>query len=81
MPGVINYEAKVPLKDLEEEDRNGYPCRKYSLGGEGLENQYGTLWLDLQWMHAVVIEIPTSDNPAWNSLKFALVSREIMDDG
>jgi hypothetical protein len=31
-------------------------------------------------MHAVDIKIPIPDNPAWNSFKFALVSREIMDD-
>jgi hypothetical protein len=49
--------------------------------GEGLQNQYGTLGLDLEWMHAVDIEIPIPDNPAWNSFRFALVSREIVDDG
>jgi hypothetical protein len=81
VPGVINYEAKAALKYLEEEDRNAYACRKYSVGGEGLQNQYGTLWLDLEWLQAVDIEIPTPDNPAWNSFKFALVSWEIMDDG
>ena len=79
--GLIKYEGKVALKYLEDADRNGYACRKYSVGGEGLQNQYGTLWLDREWMHAVDIEIPVPDNPSWNSFKFELVSREIMDDG
>jgi len=78
--GLIKYDGKVKLRYLEDEDRNGFRCRKYSIGGEGLQNQQGLIWLDLGKMHAVDMEIPIPDNPSWNSFKFALVSLQMMND-
>jgi len=80
MAGVIKYEGRVTLKYLEDEQRNGHPCRRYSVGGEGLQNQYGSAWLDRDLMHIVDMEIPIPDNPAWNSFRFALVSIRFMDE-
>lgn len=78
---VIRYDGKVTLKYLEDEERNGHACGKYSVGGEGLKNQYGRVWLDRDMMYVVDMEIPVPDNPSWDSFKFNLVSVQQMDEG
>ncbi len=78
IPGVIKYEGTVKLKYICDEERNGYPCRKYSVNGDGIQNQQGLIWLDRTSMHAVDMEIPIPDNPSWNSFKFELVSIQEM---
>ena len=78
--GLMKYDGVVTIKYLGDDERNGFPCRKYSIGGEGLQNQQGLIWLEHELMHVVDMEIPIADNPDWNSFKFALVSTQVMDD-
>lgn len=80
VPGVIKYVGKVALKYLGDDYRNNCSCRKYSVGGEGLQDQHGMVWLDRDLMHIVDMEIPTPDNPSWNSFKFNLNSVQQMDE-
>jgi len=80
VPGVIKYEGVVTLKYLDDEERNDFTCRKYLIGGEGLQSQNGTAWLHRDLMHVVDMEIPVPDNPSWNSFKFNLVSMQEMDE-
>ena len=80
VPGVIKYEGVVTLKYLDDEERNDLACRKYLIGGEGLQSQHGIAWLHHDLMHVVDMELPVPDNPSWNSFKFSLVSVQDMDE-
>ena len=72
--GLIKYEGNVTIRYMGEETRNDHPCRKYSIGGKGLHDKVGLIWLDRESMHAVDMEIPVPDNPDWDSFKLQLVS-------
>ena len=80
VPGVIKYEGTVKISYVGDEERKSISCRKYTIGGAGLQDQEGFLWADRESMHAVGIEIPIPDNPFWNSFKFELVSVDVMSD-
>lgn len=78
--GVIKYEGKITLKFLGKEARNSSPCLKYSIGGQGLQGQFGFMWADCNLMHVIDMEIPVPDNPDWNSFKFNLISVQQLDE-
>ena len=78
--GTIKYEGTVLIKYLADEMRGDVMCRKYSIGGAGLQNKSGMLWLDRARMYVVDMEIPVPDNPSWNDFKFNLVSAKHMDE-
>lgn len=80
IPALIRYEGTVTVRYAGEEERNGYSCRKYVVEGAGLQDRSGRMWVDRAAEHVVDMEIPLPDNPAWHSLKFALVSRQNMDE-
>ena len=78
---VIRYDGTVVIRYAGEEERGGVFCRKYTIGGEGLQHQQGCIWLGNDLPHVVDMEIPVPDNPAWNSFKFRLVSVRSMLEG
>jgi len=78
--GMIKYEGTVAIRYLADEARNGFACKKYSIGGAGLNNKSGIFWLDKEHMHVVDMEIPASNNPSWKDFKFNLVSAQYMNE-
>ena len=68
------------MKFIGNEQRNGTPCRKYSLEGQWLNGQAGQLWVSQTEGHIEDMEIPIPDNPDWDDFKFNLVSTQSMDD-
>lgn len=76
---MMNYEGTVLIKYVGNEERNGRPCRKYDIGGEGLRRNYGVMWVNLEKRIIEDIEIPVPDNPDWENFKFKLISSEHLD--
>lgn len=75
---MMKYAGTVVIKYLEDNQRNGRPCRRYSLGGEGLDGHFGTMWVNKEKGYIEDIEIPIADNPAWDSFKFKFISSQQM---
>jgi hypothetical protein len=76
---MMKYEGTVLIKFVGNEDHNEKPCRKYSIGGEGLREHEGVMWANKENEIIEDIEIPVADNPDWDDFKFKFVSSEHMD--
>ncbi len=76
----IQY-GRAAIEYLGDEIRHERKCRKYHIGGTGLNNQDGTIWVDRDGEYWVDFEHPLADNPAWNSFKLRLLSVEQMTAG
>ena len=76
---MMKYEGSVLIKYAGDEARDGHPCRKYNIGGEGLKNHNGVMWVNTEKRIIQDIEIPIPDNPDWESFKFKFISVEHMD--
>lgn len=74
--GVLYGRAAVEY--VGDEERSGGLCRKYRIGGAGLGDQSGWIWVDKAGEFWVDFEHPLADNPAWNSFKFKLLTVETM---
>jgi hypothetical protein len=72
------YSGTVTVRYLLDENRDGKPCRKYSIGGQGLFGKQGYVWVVKDGEFVADMEIPVSDNPLWRSFKLKLVSEEKM---
>jgi hypothetical protein len=77
---LLRYDGTVLLDYISDEKRQNQPCRKYTIGGPGLQGNTGTLWVNRSLGHIEDLEIPIADNPAWTGFKFRLVSYESMDE-
>ena len=67
------FKGNIELLYLEDEEREGIPCRKYSLDGPGLEDRGGFLWAaKTDRPHFVDFELDLPDEPGLTSgkLKF-----------
>ena len=71
---LMRYEGIVTIKYVDREERNGQPCRRYNIGGEGLRGHTGILWLKNEKGYIEDMEIPIADNPDWNDFKFRINS-------
>ena len=76
---MMKYEGIVLIKYVGSEARNGQSCRKYNIGGEGLKNNNGVMWVNVEKGIIEDIEIPIPDNLDWENFKFKFVSSEYMD--
>jgi hypothetical protein len=76
-PGV-RYRGEAMIRYTGDEKRNGHDCRKYSIGGAGLENRNGFLWVNKQGEHFEDLEIELPDNPDWTTFKLNLKRMENM---
>ncbi len=68
------YMGTVTIAYIGDEDYKGTACRKYTLGGPGLNNQTGYIWADRELGHFVNVEHPWRDNPDWIDFKLELQS-------
>lgn len=68
----FDFKGLVTVDFVSEEERNGAPCRKYSIDGEGLENRGGTIWIDISSQHIVDYEIDLPDESGYESGKLCL---------
>ena len=80
-PTMMRYEGTVDIQYLDDEPRDGTPCRKYRIGGVGLKHHEGFIWVNQQKGYIEDMEIPTPDNPDWQDFKFRLISSDRMDPG
>ncbi len=71
---LFAYQGEAEVKFLEEEKREGVPCRKYSINGAGMQNRGGLIWVDKKAEHIVDMEIALPNNPEWQSFKLRLQS-------
>jgi len=76
---MMKYKGTVLIKYVGNEARDGQPCRKYNIGGEGLKNHNGVMWVNTEKRMIQDIEIPIPDNPDWENFKFRFISSEHMD--
>lgn len=76
---MMKYEGTILIKFLGNEDRHEKPCRKYSIGGEGLKMHEGVMWVNEEKGIIEDIEIPIADNPDWDNFKFKFVSSDHME--
>lgn len=79
-PGFIRYEGAAEIRFISTETRNGINCRKYAIGGEGLQGQGGFFWVNPADDQVVDMEIPIPDNPDWDDFKIKLEFTRFMDD-
>ena len=76
--GIFQYIGKVSIEYKGDEKHNGIECRLYRLGGPGLNDEFGSLWVDKEEGYFVDLEHPYRDNPGWNNFKFELQSKDIL---
>ena len=76
---MLKYEGKVVIQFLGEDEHNEQRCRKYSIGGEGLKNCHGVMWVNKEKGYVEEIEIPVADNPDWDTFKLKFISNQRMD--
>ncbi len=76
---MMKYEGTVLIKFLGNGDRHEKPCRKYSIGGEGLKLHEGMMWVDEETGMIEDIEIPIPDHPDWDNFKFKFIASDRMD--
>jgi hypothetical protein len=76
---MMKHEGTVLIKFLGNEVRQDTPCRKYSIGGEGLKGHRGVMWVNKEKRIIEDIEIPIADNPDWEDFKFKFISSMHMD--
>jgi hypothetical protein len=60
------------------EMRNERQLRRYSIGGAGLEHQYGKLWSDVRSGQMVEYQIPIGDEPGYKDVRLVLERIELM---
>lgn len=75
---MMKYEGTIIIQYQGNEERNLQPCRKYTIGGEGLKGCTGVMWVHREKGYMEDIEIPIADNPDWDTFKFKLVSSASM---
>ena len=75
------FYGRLAIEYVQDELHHERLCRKYRIGGAGLQNQSGWIWVDKAGEYWVDFEHPMADNPTWNSFKFALLSVEQLTAG
>ena len=78
---VLRYKGKALIEYVGNDTHHDVDCRKYRIGGEGMENQIGFFWVNTDNGHFENFEHPHRDNPAWDSFKFDLRSVGDMTTG
>ena len=76
--GIFQYQGKVSVEYQRNEKRNGAECRVYRVGGPGMNNEFGTIWVDEAKGHFVDVVHAWRDNPDWNNFKFELQSIDVL---
>ncbi len=74
----IAYQGLAHIEYVGDEDYKGTPCQKYKVGGPGLNDEFGWIWVDRDRGHFVNVEHPWRDNPDWTSFKLELQSMDRM---
>jgi hypothetical protein len=75
-PGFY-FKGNIELFYLEDEEREGIPCRKYSLDGPGLEDRGGFLWAaKTDRPHFVDFELDLPDEPGLTSGKLRFLGTD-----
>jgi len=73
------FRGEVELAYVEDEEREGRPCRKYTIEGPGFEFRGGQLWAAKDaGGHFVDFEIDLPDEPGMTSGKLTLLEEERM---
>ena len=72
------YYGKVLVEYVGDEEWKGVACRKYRVGGPGLNDEFGSIWVNKEKGHFENVEHPWRDNPGWKNFKFELQSTERM---
>jgi|TARA_Y100000294_G_scaffold177868_1_gene205331 hypothetical protein len=75
---VLRYKGKALIEFLGADTYRDVDCRKYRISGEGMDEQVGFFWANIEHGHFENFEHPHPDNPAWDSFKFDLRSIEYM---
>ncbi len=78
--GQMEYLGTVRIHYLADEACHATQCRKYSISGEALGNQPGTLLVNKAGGYFEKVEIPVRDNPAWKDFKLELSGIDQMSE-
>ena len=64
----------VEVRFVSREQRDGRVVRRYVLGGPGVQNQTGALWVALDGGYLVEFEMPFPDEPGYRDVRLRLTS-------
>ena len=74
-PGsMFAYKGKAVVEYVGEELCNQKLCRKYTMGGPGMGNKSGFIWVNKDKEYFERVEHPQFDNPEWTNFKIDLKS-------
>ena len=62
----------VNVRFVRREQRSGLEVRVYQLGGPGLQDQTGTMWVSVQGAYVVEYEFPFPDEPGYTDVRLQL---------
>jgi len=80
-PNFLVSAGKVTVAFVEEVDRDGTTCMKYSITGPALGAEEGLLWLHKDKGYIQDAEIPVPSSPDWPDVKITLRSVEKVAEG
>ena len=68
----------VEVRFVNREQREGYVVRRYEMGGPGVQDQQGTLWVALDGGYLVEFEMPFPDEPGYRDVRLRLNSTAVV---
>jgi|GEM_PF-2032820 len=75
-PNFLVSAGKATVAFVEDVDRDGISCMKYSITGPALGAEEGFLWLHKEKGYVQDVEIPVPSSPDWPDLKLTFRSAE-----
>ncbi len=80
-PNFLVSAGKATVAYVEDVDRDGISCLKYSITGPALGAEEGLLWLHKEKGYVQDVEIPIPSSPDWPDVKLTFRSVEKVSEG
>lgn len=80
-PNFLVSAGKATVAFVEDVDRDGITCTKYSITGPALGAEEGLLWLHKEKGYVQDVEIPIPSSPDWPDVKLTFRSVEKVSEG
>ncbi|MFL6548881.1 MAG: hypothetical protein ACJ8OJ_09300 [Povalibacter sp.] len=77
-PADFREVGAIELKYERTEEHRGQRANRYSIGGQGLDAQYGTWWSDANSGLLIEYELPIADEPGYENVRLRLRASERM---
>jgi hypothetical protein len=80
-PNFLVSAGTATVAYVEDVDRDGISCLKYSITGPALGSEEGLLWLHKEKGYVQDVEIPIASSPDWPDVKLTFRSVEKVSEG